>query len=81
MSQDIAFTHRGNVLTIQSHEVPKGGLAATVKIEQVAGGSLIPRRFRRIGRIPLRPGMRQLQGLSNKQLAGVRWTISPDLPG
>jgi len=38
MSDHAPFTHRGYVLTIHSHEVPKGGWVATVAIEQVVEG-------------------------------------------
>lgn len=45
MSEQVAFIHLGYVLTIQSHEVPKGGWEATVTIEQLEGGKTNAHRF------------------------------------
>ena len=42
MSEQTAFSHRGCVLTIKSHEVPKGGWVATVAIEQLVDGKTYP---------------------------------------
>src|SRR5687768_9200120 len=55
MSGHGPFNHRGYVLTIQSHEVRKGGWVATVTIEQVAEGKPQPIRLHGIGFILLRP--------------------------
>jgi hypothetical protein len=45
MSGHGPFNHRGYVLTIQSHEVRKGGWVATVTIEQVIEGKTTTHTF------------------------------------
>jgi len=82
MSGHGPFNHRGYVLTIQSHEVRKGGWVATVTIEQVAEGKPQPIRLHGIGFILLRPEMRRLQVPSNRLSNGsIRDSPQPLIEG